>query len=301
MGVLARGDEGLNATRAELQGMGVRVAAIRTDVAHADEVRRAADRVEKELGPIDVWVNNAMVTVFSPVAMLTAEEFARVTDVTYLGAVHGTMAALARMQKRDRGVIVQVGSALSERSIPLQSAYCGAKHAIRGFTDALRSELLHDGSHVRLTIVQLPALNTPQFRWSHNHMPRRPRPISPIFQPEIAADAIVWASRHPHREVKVGGPTAATMVAQKIVPGLLDRYLAFGGYDAQQTDAAEGPGSRDNLFDPVPLDLGAHGPFDERSHSHSLQWWLSKHRGLVAAGAAGLALAAGWRATVRAS
>ena len=140
------------------------------------------------------------------------------------------------MQMRDRGVIVQVGSALSERSIPLQSAYCGAKHAIRGFTDALRSELLHDDSHVRLTIVQLPALNTPQFRWSHNHMPRRPRPIAPIFQPEIAADAIVWASRHPHREVKVGGPTAATMVAQKVVPGLLDRYLASGGYDAQQTE-----------------------------------------------------------------
>jgi NAD(P)-dependent dehydrogenase (short-subunit alcohol dehydrogenase family) len=293
IGLLARGPVGLDGTRDELTGMGVKAESVQTDVSDPDQVRRAADRIEEALGPIDVWVNDAMVTVFGPVSAITPEEFERVTAVTYLGTVYGTMTALERMRARDRGVIVQVGSALAERSIPLQAAYCGAKHAVKGFTEALRCELLHERSGVRVTMVQLPATNTPQFRWSHNHMRRRPQPVPPIYQPEIAADAIVWASRHPRREVKVGAPTAATMLTEKWAAGLLDRYLAWRGYDAQQTDMADDPNRPDTLFSSVPFDLGAHGAFDDRSHAHSAQWWATKHRGaLLTAGAAGLAAAA---------
>jgi len=293
IGLIARGAEGLDGVKKEVDEHGVSSLAVQTDVADADQVEHAALRIEEELGPIAIWVNDAMATVFSPFESIEPEEFRRVTEVTYLGAVYGTMAALRLMKARDRGVIVQVGSALSYRAIPLQSAYSGAKHALRGFTDSLRSELLHERSNVRLTMVQLPALNTPQFGWSRSHMPRRAQPVPPIYQPELAADAVLWASRNPRREVNVGGSTTATIFAQKLWPGLLDRYLAKTGYDAQQTDQPDDPNRADNLFSPVPFDLGARGAFDDRSHARSAQWWVTKHRAaLGAVGGAAVALAA---------
>jgi NAD(P)-dependent dehydrogenase (short-subunit alcohol dehydrogenase family) len=292
VGLIARGPEGLDATKKELDELGVSSLAVPTDVADPAQVAEAARRIEDALGPISVWVNDAMVTVFSPVASITPEEFRRVTEVTYLGAVYGTMEALRLMKPRDRGVIIQVGSALSYRAIPLQSAYCGAKHALRGFTDSLRTELLHERSNVRLTMVQLPALNTPQFEWSRSHMPRRAQPVPPIYQPELAADAIVWASMHPRREVNVGGTTTATILAQKLWPGSLDRYLGRTGFDSQQIDEPDDPNRADNLLAPVPFDVGAHGRFDDRSHAHSAQWWLTRYRAAMGLlGAAGLALA----------
>ena len=294
LGLMARGVEGLDGVKKELDEIGVPSLAVPTDVADPDLVRQAALRIENELGPIAVWVNDAMVTVFSPLESITPEEFRRVTDVTYLGAVYGTMEALRLMKPRDRGVIVQVGSALSYRAIPLQSAYSGAKHALRGFTDSLRCELMHEGSNVRVTMVQLPALNTPQFAWSRSHMPRRAQPVPPIYQPELAADAIVWASKHSRGEVNVGGTTTATIIAQKLWPGFLDRYLGRTGYDTQQTEQPEDPDRADNLFAPVPFDLDAHGSFDDRSHARSAQWWVTTHRTtLAAAGAAVVALVAG--------
>jgi short-subunit dehydrogenase len=242
------------------------------------------------LGEIDVWVNNAMVSVFSPVKEMTAEEFRRVTEVTYLGCVHGTMAALTRMLPRDEGVIVQVGSALAYRGIPLQAAYSGAKHAVQGFTESLRTELLHDGSRVRVTMVQLPALNTPQFDWVRSRLPNHPQPVPPIFQPEVAAEAIVWASEHDRREVSVGFPTVEAQLGDKIAPGLLDRYLARTNYEAQQTDRPVEPGRRDNLWEPADEteDFGAHGDFDDRASDSSLQWKLTTHRGLLAVVGAGI-------------
>jgi NAD(P)-dependent dehydrogenase (short-subunit alcohol dehydrogenase family) len=266
------------------------------DVADAEAVRAAAERVERELGPIDVWVNNALVTVFAPFREVTAEEFRRVTEVTYLGTVHGTRAALDVMLPRDRGTIVQVGSALAYRGIPLQSAYCGAKHAIQGFTESLRTELFHDHSGVRVTMVQLPALNTPQFDWSRSKMPRRAQPVPPIYQPEVAAAAIEWASRHRRREVYVGATTVATIIADKLAPGLLDRYLGRTGFDSQQTEEPEEPGRSDNLESPLEGDRGAHGRFDRRAHARSPQLWATTHRGaLAAAGAAAVALVAAGR------
>jgi NAD(P)-dependent dehydrogenase (short-subunit alcohol dehydrogenase family) len=292
VGLLARGVEGLDATTKELEDRGVRALAVPTDVADAGQIGDAAGRVEDELGPIDVWVNDAMVTVFSPLEAITPDEFRRVTEVTYLGTVYGTMIALERMKRRDRGVIVQVGSALSYRAIPLQSAYSGAKYAVRGFTDALRCELEHERSNVRLTMVQLPALNTPQFGWARSRMPRRAQPVPPIYQPELAAQAIVWASRRPRREFNVAATTTATILAQKLWPGILDRYLARTGYDSQQTNEPEDPDRPDNLFSPVAIDAGARGTFDERSHATSVQWWAAKHRReLAAAGAAATAIA----------
>lgn len=278
VGLVARGGEGLDGVKRELDAYGTSCVAVPTDVSQPDQVGRAALQIEGDLGPIAVWVNDAMVTVFSPIESITPEEFRRVTEVTYLGAVYGTMAALQLMKPRDRGVIVQVGSALSYRAIPLQSAYSGAKHALRGFTDSLRCELRHDRSNVRVTMVQLPALNTPQFRWSRSHMPRRAQPVPPIYQPELAAGAVVWASRHARREVNVGGTTVATIFAQKLWPGLLDRYLGKTGYEAQQIDQPDDPNRADNLFSPVPIDLGAHGDFDDRSHAGSVAWWISRHR-----------------------
>jgi NAD(P)-dependent dehydrogenase (short-subunit alcohol dehydrogenase family) len=294
VGLLARGPKGLDGAKKELDELGVLSIGIPTDVADPDQVAEAAARIEQRLGPIDVWVNDAMTTVFSPLASITHDEFRRVTDVTYLGAVYGTMEALRVMVPRDRGVIVQVGSALSYRAIPLQSAYSGAKHALRGFTDAVRCELLHEHSNVRLTMVQLPALNTPQFQWSRSRMPHRAQPVPPIYQPEVAADAIVWASRHPRREINVGWTTTATIAIQKVWPGLLDRYLGRIGYDAQQTDQPEEPRRGDNLFAPVPFDLGAHGPFDDRAHGRSDRSWVTRHRAaLVVLGMAGIALTSG--------
>ena len=296
IGLIARGKEGLEAAQREIELIGTRALAIQADVSDAQAVERAAQAVEDQLGPIDVWVNNAMVTIFSPVSELSADEFKRVTEVTYLGGVYGTMSALKRMLPRDRGAIVQVSSALAYRSIPLQSAYCGAKHGLVGFIDALRSELIHDGSHVHVTAVEMPALNTPQFSWARNKMPNRPQPVPPIFQPEVAAQAILFAARHRRRSIPVGGPTYFAEWGQKFVPGLLDRYLGRTGYQAQQTQEPDSPDRVDNLFEPVAGDPGAHGRFTERAKPDSPALWAEENRGvLVAAAVAAGAVVALWR------
>ncbi|ANN73207.1 SDR family oxidoreductase [Bordetella bronchialis] len=288
--LLARDADALEATAREVRQHGVRALAIPVDVADAAAVQRAADQVEQALGPIDAWINNAMLTVFSPFVKLSPEEYERVTAVTYLGQVYGTMAALRHMRPRNHGTIVQVGSALAYRAIPLQSAYCGAKHGVRGFTDSLRSELLHDRSRIHLTMVQLPALNTPQFDWAECHVAYAPRPVPPIFQPEVAARAIVWAAMHRRREVHVGMPTIKAIVANKFFPGLLDRYLALTNYAAQQrTPLAPAP-RVSNLWRPVPGRHAAHGSFDDVARPHSGALWASTHRVAVAGG--GLALGA---------
>ena len=279
--VIARGRERLDATRAELESLGVRCCAISADVADPAAVEAAAEQVDAELGPVDVWVNNAMATVFAPMSDVTPEEFRRATEVTYFGSVWGTLAALRRMRARDRGVIVQVGSALAYRGIPLQAPYCGSKHALQGFLESLRCELLHDGSHVRLTMVQLPAMNTPQFTWARGKMPRTPQPVPPIFQPEVAADAIVWAAHHPQREIMVGGPTVKAIVGNAVAPSFADHYLARNGFDAQQTDEPANGDRPDNLFEPVPGNQAAHGPFDAQAKSDSLQLRLRKHLSLT--------------------
>lgn len=260
---------------------GGRALALPTDVADSAAVESATAEVEELLGPIDIWVNNAMVSVFAPFKEISARDFQRVTDVTYLGYVHGTMAALRRMLPRDRGVIVQVGSALAYRAIPLQSAYCGAKHAIEGFTESLRCELAHDKSKVRVSMVELPAINTPQFHWVKTTLKRQPQPVPPIFQPELAADAVVWAADHPRREFWVGWPTVRAVLANRVIPGLLDRYLARKGFDAQQSDRPIEPGRVDNLYEPVPGDHGARGGFDQQAKSRSLQWWMARTKSWV--------------------
>src|SRR5581483_7609433 len=234
--------------------------------------------VEAKLGPIDIWINNAMTSIFSPVKEMQPDEFKRVTEVTYLGVVYGTLAALKRMLPRDRGVIVEVGSALAYRGIPLQSAYCAAKHAIQGFVDSLRCELIHDGQDIHVCMVEMPAVNTPQFAWVKSRLPRKAQPVPPIYQPEVAADAIVFAATHRRREVYVGLPTCEAIVANKVAPGLLDRYLARTGFDSQQTAEPKDPHQPNNLFQPVPGDFGAHGAFDDQAHSSSVQFWCSKHR-----------------------
>ncbi|WP_244745256.1 SDR family oxidoreductase [Paraburkholderia sp. DD10] len=292
--LLARDPAALDDTAAQVRACGVRALPIALDVSDADAVEAAAARVEAELGPIDVWVNNAMLTVFGPMASLTPKEFARVTDVTYLGYVWGTMAALKRMSARNRGCIVQVGSALAYRAIPLQSAYCGAKHAIRGFTDALRCELLHDHSRVHLTMVQMPALNTPQFDWAENRMPHAPQPVAPVFQPEVAARAIVWAATHRRREVYVGISTVKAIVANQVVPGWLDRYLGRTGYQAQQRAAPASDAAPSNLWQPVAGAHRVHGPFDGEAKRHSSALWLDTHRPLALVAALSLA-ALTWR------
>jgi NAD(P)-dependent dehydrogenase (short-subunit alcohol dehydrogenase family) len=289
LALLARGVEGLEAARREVEGLGSRALVLPVDVADADAVEAAAERTEAELGPIDVWVNDAMVSVFSPIREMTAAEFRRVTEVTYLGYVYGTLAALRRMVPRDRGVIVHVGSALAYRGIPLQSAYCAAKHAIEGFTDSLRCELLHDRSRVRVTMVQMPALNTPQFRWSRSRLPREPQPVPPIFQPELGAEAVLLAVDRARTEVWFGFPTFLAIVANRLAPRLVDRYLAATGYESQQTGEPVAPDRRDNLFAPLSGDAGAHGDFDARARAHSVQLWLSRHRRWLATGA-GLAM-----------
>jgi NAD(P)-dependent dehydrogenase (short-subunit alcohol dehydrogenase family) len=291
--LIARGPEGLAAARREVENAGGRGLELPLDVSDAAAVDDAAERVERELGPIDVWVNDAMVSVFAPIIETTPDEFRRVTEVTYLGYVYGTLAALKRMHARDRGSIIQIGSALSYRSIPLQAAYCAAKHAISGFTESLRTELLHDRSNVHVTSVLLPAVNTPQFSWSRAKLPNEPQPVPPIFQPELVADAVVFAAEHRRREIWLAWPTVKARLAEKLSPTIADHYLARQGYESQQTDEPIAPDRRDNLFDPVPGDHGAHGAFDARARSFSLEWWLSKHRGALVAASAGLALAAG--------
>ncbi|HYG63498.1 MAG TPA: SDR family oxidoreductase [Thermoanaerobaculia bacterium] len=296
IGLVARGREGLEAARREVEELGGQGMVLPLDVSDADQVESAAARVEEELGPIDIWVNNAMVSVFSPVKEMTPEEYRWVTEVTYLGYVYGTLAALRRMLPRDRGSIVQVGSTLAYRGIPLQSAYCGAKHAIQGFCDSLRCELLHDGSNVRLTMVQMPALNTPQFGWVKSRLPRKAQPVPPIFQPEVAARAVVWAAHHDRREVWVGGRTVIGIVGNRIAPWYADRYLARTGYDSQQLESPEDPNRADNLWDPLPGDHGAHGSFDDRATGRSPQLWAATHRGLLASlMGAGVGLLWAWR------
>jgi len=273
--LIARGEEGLRAAARDVTEAGGKPLPIQADVADYAAVDAAAQQAEDQFGPIDIWVNVAFTSVFAPFTQIEPEEFRRVTEVNYLGFVHGTMAALARMRPRDRGTIVQVGSALGYRSIPLQSAYCGAKHAINGFTESVRCELLHEGSGVRITIVQLPAVNTPQFSWVLSRLPRHPQPVPPIYQPEVAARAVLLAADHPgHKEHWAGASTVATILAQKVAAPLLDRYLARTGYGSQQTGGG-GPGRAANLWRPADQapgrDYGAHGEFDEQSHPHSAQ------------------------------
>lgn len=289
IGLLARGKDGLEGARADVEADGGEALAIPTDVADSNQVEASAEAVENQFGPIDIWVNNAMTTIFSPLKEIPPEEFKRATEVTYLGTVYGTMAALKRMAPRNRGAIVQVGSALAYRSIPLQAPYCGAKHAIRGFTDSLRSELIHDRSHIHLTMVQMPALNTPQFNWCKTRLPRHPQPVPPIFQPEVAAEAIVWAAHHNRREVYVGGPTVQAIEANKVAPGLLDLYLARTCYDGQQTDEPISPDRPSNLFESVAGDHGAHGIFDSQARNNSAQLWQTTHRGWLTAAGVGVA------------
>ncbi len=279
--VLARDPARLEATRAELSGRGARALALSADVAVPAQVEAAAERVEDELGPIDVWVNNAMATVFSPVLDIPPEEFERAVRVTFFGTVYGTLAALRRMRGRNRGTIIQVGSALSYRAIPLQAPYCAAKHAVKGFTDSLRSELLHDGIDVHLTMVQLPALNTPQFSWCRSHVERHPRPVGSIFQPEVAAEAIVWAASHRRRELYVGWPTVEAITGQKFIAKVLDRYLAKTAVEGQFLDEPLPGGRPGNLFTPVPGPFGAHGRFDRKARRRSVQLWLNLRRAWI--------------------
>jgi NAD(P)-dependent dehydrogenase (short-subunit alcohol dehydrogenase family) len=298
LGLLARGKGGLEAACADAERLGSpRAIAIPTDMADPDQVEAAAARVEAELGPPDIWINDAMVSVFAPVHQITPAEFRRVMEVNYLGVVHGTLAALRRMMPRDRGCIVQVGSALAYRGIPLQAPYCASKHAIQGFNESLRAELLHAGSAVRVGMVQLPAVNTPQFGWVRTRLPRHPQPVPPIYQPEVAARAIVWAAEHGRRELIVGMPTVLTRLANRLAPGLLDHYLARSGVDSQQTpDPIDPERWRDNLEEPVDSieDHGARGIFDQRAHERSPQLWAATHRAQLAgvAAAAGLAASA---------
>jgi NAD(P)-dependent dehydrogenase (short-subunit alcohol dehydrogenase family) len=295
--LLARGEKGLAGAAEEVRAAGGEPLVVALDVAEHKEVFAAADRAERELGPIDTWVNAAFSSVLAPVTQISPEEFRRVTEVTYLGYVYGTKAALERMLPRDRGTIVHVGSALAYRGIPLQSAYCAAKHAIQGFHDSVRAELLHERSNVRTTMVQLPAVNTTQFDWVLSRLPRRPQPVPPIYQPELVARGIVYAADHPRRrEYWIGGSTIATMIGNKFGAGLLDRYLARTGYESQQTDELAAPDRPANLWEPADgpdgRDFGTHGGFDAQSTSRSYQLWASEHHGLLGA-LGGIAAAAG--------
>jgi NAD(P)-dependent dehydrogenase (short-subunit alcohol dehydrogenase family) len=302
VGLVARGDDGLEAAAREVRDAGGRALVLPADVAHADDVLAAAERAEAELGPIDIWVNDAMASIFAPVREIAPDELRRVTEVTYLGQVYGTMAALRHMLPRDRGTIVQVGSALAYRGIPLQAAYCGAKHAVRGFTDSLRTELMHERRNVRVISVHLPGLNTTQFGMVRLRMPRRPRPVPPVYQPEVAAEAILWAALHPRRrELWVGGSTVMTIVGNRLAPWLADRYLARTGYDSQQTDEPAGAERQhtDYVDAPLPGDRGSHGPFDDEAKARSPQLWFAEHRRALTAAGAGAAVAAGAAALAR--
>ena len=287
--LLSRDPDRLTRAVDELKRYGGRALAIPTDVADSDAVEAAAEKVETELGPIDIWVNVAMATVFAPVHKLTAKEIERGTKVTYLGQVHGMMAALKRMRTRDRGTIINVGSALAYRSVPLQSIYCGAKFAIRGFTDSLRSEIIHDGLNIHITMVDLPAVNTPQFDWALNKMGKKAKPVAPIYQPEVPARAIVFAATHQRRDIWVGIPTIKAILANRIAPALLDKYLAKTGYSGQLSEENLPADAPSNLFEPVPGDYGAHGRFDNRAKDVSWEMFTDRHRFAFWAGAAGLA------------
>ncbi|MDS0473571.1 SDR family oxidoreductase [Natrinema sp. 1APR25-10V2] len=282
VGLLARGQDGLEGAREDVEDAGGEAVVVPTDVADPDEVETAAEIVEDAFGPIDVWVNDAMVSVFSPAAEMTADDYRRVTEVTYLGYVYGTQAALERMRPRDEGTIVQVGSALAYRGIPLQSAYCGAKHAIQGFTESVRTELIHDDCDVQLSMVQMPAMNTPQFEWSKSRMPKQPQPVPPIYQPEVAARAITWTVDCGKDELWVGRSTVKAILGNRLIPRRLDNLLASGGYDSQLTDEPTDPDREHNLYEPLSGDYGAHGPFDDRARDRSYQLQASMHRRALA-------------------
>ena len=299
IGLLARGEAGLEAAKRDVEDLGGEALVLLVDMADSRAVEAAAEAVEARFGSIDVWVNNAMTSVFSPISEMSADEFRRVTEVTYLGTVNGTLSALRRMRARGRGVIVQVGSALAYRSIPLQGAYCAAKHAIKGFTESLWCELLHDDSPIHVTMVQLPALNTPQFNWVKSRLPKKAQPVPPIFQPEVAAQAILWASRHRRREVWVGFSTWKAIIGERVAPRTLDRYLAKRGYSSQQYDGAVAPDRPSNLWEAVDAreDFGAHGDFDDRAKDWSRHFEATTHRkalGLIGAGLLGAFWLAGY-------
>jgi NAD(P)-dependent dehydrogenase (short-subunit alcohol dehydrogenase family) len=294
LGLIARGEAGLRATADEVSRDGVRALVLPCDVSDARAVDDAATRVEAEFGPIDIWINNAMTAVLGEVVDTSAEEFRRVMEVTFLGSVHGTQAALRRMEPRDHGTIIQVGSALGIRGLPLQATYCSAKHAIQGFFESLRTELRHRGSSVHLGIVQLPGLNTTQFSWVRLHVPNDPQPVPPIYQPEVAAEAVHWAAHHRRRELWVGFPTVYTILGSRIAPWLAEWYLARTGFKGQQTDEPASPDRPDYLESPLDAnqDHGFHGSFDDQAHGRSVQAWLARHRSGAGALAAGLGAAA---------
>ena len=299
VGLLARGQEGLEDAAEEVRSLGGQALVVPTDVADAEQVEAAALAVEARFGAIDVWVNDAMATVFARFVDIDPEEYKRATEVTYLGAVYGTMAALRRMTARDEGTIVQVGSALAYRAIPLQAAYCGAKFAIRGFSDSIRTELRADHSNVHITMVQLPGLNTPQFNWCRSKLPRHPMPVPPIYQPEIPAEAVYWAAQHRRRELWVGFSTLKAIVGNKLAPGLADRYLARTAIDGQQMPDMPVEGERaGNLFEPIPDMAATHGIFDAQAKSRSPELWAATHRPVVGGAVAALAFAAAAAAAV---
>jgi NAD(P)-dependent dehydrogenase (short-subunit alcohol dehydrogenase family) len=296
--LLARGADGLDGAAKDVADAGSTSLIVPVDASDAAAVDAAADTVERELGEIDVWVNVAFASVFAPFMQISADEFDHITKVSYLGYVNGTRAALRHMLPRNRGAVVQVGSALAYRGIPLQTGYCGAKHAIQGFNEALRCELLHDKSAVKVTMVQMPAVNTPQFDWVLSRLPHHPQPVPPIYQPEIAARAVVYAAEHPgRREYWVGASTAGTLIANAVAPGILDRYLARTGYTSQQEPGTASKELPPNLWEPADqhpgTDQGAHGSFDDRAKTRSPQVWASQHHGLLAMAATGLLAAAG--------
>lgn len=294
VGLLARGVDGLEGAKREIEASGGKALVLPTDVADPDAMEQAAAAVEREFGPIDIWVNNAMASVFSSVKEMEPKEYKRVTEVTYLGVVYGTLCALKRMLPRDKGTIVQVGSALAYRSIPLQSAYCAAKHAIAGFTDSLRCELIHDHSNIRLTMVQMPALNTTQFGWVKSRLKHKAQPVPPIFEPEVGAHAVYWAAHNDRREVYVGSPTVAAIVGNKIAPGLLDHYLGRTGFKSQQTNEPEDPNRPNNLWSPVPGDHGARGTFTNRAHAKSYELEASLNRRWIVAAIGAITAAGGY-------
>jgi short-subunit dehydrogenase len=299
--LIARGEDGLVGAKSDVEKLGGQGLILQGDVADPDFLESACARAEEHLGPVDIWINNATTSVFSQVKNMTAEEFRRVTEVTYLGYVYGTLSILRRMLPRNRGTIVQVGSALAYRAIPLQSAYCAAKHAIEGFTESLRVELMHEGSDVHLTMVHLPAVNTPQFEWNKSRMPGHPQPVPPIFQPEVVAEGIHYAAHQRRRELMVGFPTLKAVYGNKIAPGYADSVLARTGFESQQMSQPVDPDRPDNLWNPVPGDRGAHGRFDDRSSDFSPQLWMNMNRSWVALGGLLLAGALGAAASMRRS
>lgn len=292
--LLARGREGLQGTKRDVESRGGHALTVETDVSQFEQVQAAADAAEREFGPIDLWINNAMVSMYSPFMKMTPEEFRHIIDVTFMGNVYGTHCALQRMMARDRGTIIQVGSALVFRSIPLQSAYCASKHAIQGFTESIRTELIHEKSNVRVSVVNMPALNTTQFVWTKNKMPHKARPTGTIFQPEIAAEAILFAAEHDRREIMVGYTTVEATLGEKVMPGMLDHYLAKAAWEGSMLPEPADPQQPDNFWKPVPSDLGSHGPFDRMARGFSLQLWATENRSRLIAGLsiAGIALSA---------